>query len=138
MLTPNRVEWDRLQAQLNLPADNTDGRTVSQLLNGAIVVRKGEVDQVSNATTSVNVHERGTFKRCGGQGDILAGAIGVFSNWSGGPQLGSVAAACTVVRRAAGMAWDKHHRSMISTDVLAEVGHAMHSLYPPEIAEANL
>lgn len=134
-MTPNRVEWQRLQAQLDLAPDQQDGRVVSKLLNGALIVRKGPVDSVSSPLESVTVDEPGSLKRCGGQGDILAGTIAVFSSWSQGPRIASIAAACTVVRHAARRAWEQHHRSMIATDVLQEVGHTMHILHPPVMEE---
>lgn len=110
---------------------------VSKMLNGAIIVRKGPIDSVCNASECLSVSEPGSLKRCGGQGDILAGTISVFASWNGGPQLASIAAACTVVRHAARLAWEKHHRSMIATDVLQEVGQAMHTLHPPILEEGS-
>ena len=46
-------------------------------LAGPVVVRKGPTDWISDGHTCVANTEPGCLKRCGGQGDVLAGSIAV-------------------------------------------------------------
>lgn len=132
VLTPNRAEWLRMQTQLSLAPD-ADGSCASRALNGALVVRKGPRDEISNSTLTVTVTDPASWKRVGGQGDVLAGTMGVFAAWNDGPTMEAAVAACRVVRNAAHRAWLLQHRAMLASDVLSQVGSAMHELHPPEV-----
>ena len=46
------------------------------------VVRKGRVDLVSDGRQLLTCSEATPPRRCGGLGDILAGACGVLVNWA--------------------------------------------------------
>ena len=97
ILTPNVVEFDRLKQQaihfkesnLNLMEDiNPDDpdpykqtQAVSKILGGVTIFRKGVVDIISNGEIVFGVEEEGSMRRCGGQGDILAGSLGLLSHW---------------------------------------------------------
>jgi len=76
--------------------DNPDGGEISikhplaahtavlaSLLGGATVVRKGHVDVISNGRRAVVVASSSdtNLRRVGGQGDVLAGATGMFLTW---------------------------------------------------------
>ena len=45
-------------------------------------MRKGEEDILSDGELVMSINEEGSFRRCGGQGDILAGCLGVLLHWS--------------------------------------------------------
>lgn len=57
-------------------------RAMSILLGGVTILRKGEADVVSNGDDVYVLEDKGSPRRCGGQGDILAGSIAVAFNWA--------------------------------------------------------
>ena len=144
VLTPNVNEFSRLWAAVHggesAPADASDEqlRTLSRLLGGAVVVRKGGVDCVaSSATTAVlRCAEEGSLRRCGGQGDVLAGTISVFVAWSARAKTSDLAqavhTACAVCRRAAKAAFAVKKRSMVASDLIEQLGGVMEELAPVE------
>ncbi|KAJ1427316.1 Ribokinase-like protein, partial [Ochromonadaceae sp. CCMP2298] len=86
ILTPNRVEFDRLveavTADLRLGSDDysgaSSGVSTSTSTNGG---DPGVRSMGGLGGTVYAVVEKGSPRRCGGQGDILAGALGVVYNW---------------------------------------------------------
>lgn len=46
------------------------------------MLRKGEYDIISNGDVVYKLGVRGSPRRCGGQGDILAGCLGVALHWA--------------------------------------------------------
>lgn len=108
VLTPNVVEFGRLCETLGVPSSppssNGDGgggvveegwkaREISKRLGGVTVLEKGGQDVIAWDTTEsssssdakskevVLVDKPGGLKRCGGQGDILSGAVGTMLVW---------------------------------------------------------
>ena len=59
-----------------------DVMSVSQKLNGTVVLRKGLIDIITDGNKAFYVKSNGSLKRCGGQGDILAGTLGTFSYYA--------------------------------------------------------
>ena len=74
-------------------------------LGNLVIVRKGQVDLITNGEKGedfspqrrgtvlkssvsscpiavIECDERGSPRRCGGQGDLLSGTIGLFSHWT--------------------------------------------------------
>jgi ATP-dependent NAD(P)H-hydrate dehydratase len=107
VLTPNVVEFKRLGEQIGVnptaPAHERAG-LISKLLGGVTVLEKGRNDLIAVDTTgneanlkashlsdldeakentaeTIEVDVEGGFKRCGGQGDVLSGAVGTFLAW---------------------------------------------------------
>lgn len=101
VLTPNVAEFKRLCEQVGV--DRTAGM-VSKALGGVTVLQKGAKDviaidttgdaadlaasQLQSSTTekekvteTIEVDVEGGLKRCGGQGDILSGAVGTILAW---------------------------------------------------------
>lgn len=78
ILTPNKVEFDRLCAKTNGPSG------LSQLGKYVTVFKKGPIDEVYSADPEVQWKSNvgGSGRRCGGQGDLLSGAIAVMMNWT--------------------------------------------------------
>ncbi|KAI8845319.1 Ribokinase-like protein [Chytriomyces cf. hyalinus JEL632] len=90
VLTPNYGEFLRLCETLNIPVSESERVDAVNLLSsrlGCCVVLKGEEDIVSNVT-SVCIRERGSPRRCGGQGDLLSGIIATFISWMLGAKAG--------------------------------------------------
>ncbi|XP_039082610.1 ATP-dependent (S)-NAD(P)H-hydrate dehydratase isoform X3 [Hyaena hyaena] len=87
VLTPNHVEFHRLwEAVLRDPVDSSDHREavrrLSQALGNVTVVQKGERDVISDGEHVLECAHEGSGRRCGGQGDLLAGALGVLLHWA--------------------------------------------------------
>jgi len=155
VVTPNVVEFKRLSDQLgidpNTPAEKR-AEAVSRRLGGVTVLQKGPRDVI--ATDSPGGNLRGNFdkveaivevdvpgglKRCGGQGDILSGAVGTFLAWGkcyedgafgdGSipiariPLLAAVAGSM-VTRTTSRLAFQKYRRSVVTQDMLSEIGKA--------------
>ncbi len=110
---------------------------------GATIVQKGRVDLIAAGDAPVmrcTVH--GSPRRCGGQGDVLAGTTGVFAAWavaaaqrSGGaeapPNLQLAAyTASLVTRGAAAKAFATRKRSMVAGDLIHELGGVLECIAP--------
>ena len=105
IVTPNLVEFKRLGEQVgispNTPADKR-AQAISTKLGGVTVLQKGPMDIIATDSTGeqasletsqlggtdqekvneiVRVDLPGGLKRCGGQGDVLSGAVGTFLAW---------------------------------------------------------
>lgn len=107
VITPNVVEFKRLAEQIGVGPDtppDQKARLLSRLLGGVTVLEKGPQDVIVTDTEGkeadlaasqlhdadpekerfnelVKVDTPGGLKRCGGQGDILSGAVGTFLAW---------------------------------------------------------
>ncbi|KAK0551252.1 hypothetical protein OC845_002261 [Tilletia horrida] len=85
VLTPNVVEFDRLCSKLNIDHKSNPDEAAKQLssaLQGPTILEKGKVDRIANAHEVLLSDEPGGLKRCGGQGDILAGCLSTFLAWA--------------------------------------------------------
>jgi len=146
VLTPNVNEYRRLAAALGCEAEEAEGEAgpaaLSARLGNAVLVRKGAVDVVACGTAPALLCDSpGSLRRCGGQGDVLAGVVGLFVAWAAqarragerqAPSAQMAAyAACCVARAAAKAAYGAKGRSMLAGDVLAEVGRAAVELAKP-------
>ena len=110
VLTPNVVEFKRLCEQVGVGGDAVPpgerAREVSKRLGGVVLLEKGPKDVVAIDTTGeaaslaeskieiaqgdeekekinevIEVDVEGGLKRCGGQGDVLSGAVGAMLAW---------------------------------------------------------
>ncbi len=97
VITPNIIEFKRLSEQLGVdPNSENRAQLVSRRLGGVTVLQKGPKDIIATDSTAeekgadkelervkgvVQVDTPGGLKRCGGQGDILSGAVGTFMAW---------------------------------------------------------
>lgn len=110
IITPNKVEFDRLidsmknhfehsltkesleedhrQFYVNilkeLASDSlmVQTRALSISMGGVTILRKGEQDILSSGSDVFVLNENGSPRRCGGQGDLLAGGLGVSLYWA--------------------------------------------------------
>jgi ATP-dependent NAD(P)H-hydrate dehydratase len=126
ILTPNGGEFIRLQDALSLPRTSTP-LDIAKALGGVTIFAKGKNDVVSNGTDVETFAFAGSPRRVGGQGDITAGALGLFCAWVPGPKdfFAAAAAASEVVRCAARAAFDRSGRATITTDILSEISHVL-------------
>lgn len=144
ILTPNRVEFSRLwEAVLSSPMDTRNHSEsvlkLSQALGNITVVQKGEHDLISNGQQVLVCNQEGSSRRCGGQGDLLSGSLGVMVHWallagpektnSSSPLLVAAWGACTLTRECNHQAFQKYGRSTTTSDMIAEVGTAFSKLF---------
>ncbi|KAF9454286.1 YjeF domain-containing protein [Macrolepiota fuliginosa MF-IS2] len=170
VVTPNVVEFKRLSEQIGVNPDtppDQKARLLSRLLGGVTVLEKGAHDvivtdtkgeeadlnasQLQNADPErekfselVEVDTPGGMKRCGGQGDVLSGAVGTFLAWgrcyedgafgdktvpvSRMPLLAAVGGSM-VTRTASRYAFTKTGRSTVTQDMLSELGYAFAEIF---------
>lgn len=110
------------------------------LSQGATLVQKGRSDIIAHGSAAtLECTAAGAPRRCGGQGDVLAGTTGVFVAWAAAaarrdqtePDFALAAyAACLVTRTAAARAFETRKRSMVAGDLLAELGAAVEAIAP--------
>jgi ATP-dependent NAD(P)H-hydrate dehydratase len=172
ILTPNAAEFERLLASVISDISDTDSKILSDLQSedlerkvlgvskylGVTVIRKGEYDIISNGKDAFIIEEQGSPRRCGGQGDILAGNLGVAISWaykessllpsneeinvslnsnnsnntcdfSIEPHIWTSILALAVTKKASNLAFNKFKRSMTSPDVLQHLGEAFEECY---------
>ncbi|XP_069904675.1 ATP-dependent (S)-NAD(P)H-hydrate dehydratase isoform X3 [Oryctolagus cuniculus] len=144
ILTPNHVEFGRLyEAVFGGPVDSEDqGDAVlklSQALGNVTVVQKGARDVISDGQQVLVCSREGSGRRCGGQGDLLSGSLGVLAHWAllAGPErthgpsplLLAAFGACSLTRQCNQQAFRKHGRSTTTTDMIAEIGAAFRELF---------
>lgn len=150
ILTPNIVEFKHLYRKV-IGKDPSPDRAVlataelSQALGNVTVCLKGQEDIIANGMKVIICSERGCPRRCGGQGDILSGTMGVYNFWAHqavqgnenvnkmlakiGPTSCAAYAACFVTKKSSELAFKEHQRSMATTDVLAQVHKAFGSYH---------
>eukprot|EP01087_Luapelamoeba_hula_P023243 TRINITY_DN8507_c0_g1_i1.p1 TRINITY_DN8507_c0_g1~~TRINITY_DN8507_c0_g1_i1.p1 ORF type:complete len:311 (+),score=39.20 TRINITY_DN8507_c0_g1_i1:109-1041(+) len=137
VLTPNAPEYKRLCKSVDIEEDASVEALACKFGN-VTIVKKGATDKISNGRLSIECTEESGLKRCGGQGDVLTGAIATFLSWqattkehkeeehcdaASGAMLASYAG-CVVTRNASYKAFRKVGRSMTTTDVIQQVGPA--------------
>ncbi|XP_065448094.1 ATP-dependent (S)-NAD(P)H-hydrate dehydratase isoform X1 [Chrysemys picta bellii] len=163
ILTPNYMEFSRLyEAMLRDPVDSNDHHgcvlRLSQAMGNLTIVQKGDRDLISDGEKAwstlvdfllykdvphhsvvlVCSHE-GSSRRCGGQGDLLSGSLGVLAHWAflAGPEktngqnpfLVAAFGACSLTRQCNNQAFQKCGRSMTTSDMVSEVGSAFNKLF---------
>jgi ATP-dependent NAD(P)H-hydrate dehydratase len=153
-LTPNVVELTRLcdKAGVQDAAGLVDWLRPEDGSNSlVIVVAKGDADQIVRSVelvdigrgSTVAVKTHGTKKRCGGQGDILAGLTAVYAAWAArfiaehdidgatffsDIYMSACVASSSTTRRASALAFEALGRSMIASDMLGFVGRAFEEI----------
>jgi len=136
VLTPNKVELERLCQELRLPGEPS-GAALAMSLQGPTVVVKGEVDSIygparwpSDGAPLERLESipEASPRRVSGQGDILSGCIATFLAWAK-LRNGAASAAgdvvpqcakegCDTMRRAAVLAFEQKGRGAVSSDIL--------------------
>lgn len=124
ILTPNGIEFIRLQTSLGLPRESTP-LEIAQKLGGVTIFAKGRVDIVTNGVESKEFTFKASPRRVGGQGDLTAGAIGLFSSYAPNDYFAACGAASEVVRKAAVAAFEKKGRSVITMDLIDELPYIL-------------
>lgn len=142
VLTPNAPELERLLGDGPATYAERDWPAVLQRRfgSGITVLQKGRIDRVwlssadGKGPPSVDCLPGGSLRRCGGQGDVLSGAVAALLRWSlqnsqqmretTGQHLAEVRAcqaASFLTRQCSERAFQRHGRGMLTTDMLTEV-----------------
>jgi len=142
ILTPNIVEFSRLYSAVTGKKSSNQSNEVQELslaLGNVTIVKKGEEDVIANGKHTLVCSAEGSARRCGGQGDLLAGSMGTFSHWAHmtasrqettnvefvnyGPTMCAAYAACLLTRHCAKKAFERTRRSTTTTDMIATISH---------------
>jgi len=133
ILTPNFVEFERLYKTVigDKEIDEKDlksGDAVKRLadaMGGVTIMQKGGRDLISNGHEVMVSDADGSPRRCGGQGDLCAGATATFANWAKKRKSETFLEACLagshLTRLCANLAYEKHGRSMVTADMINEI-----------------
>lgn len=146
VLTPNVVEFARLYKAVlgsEPPADQRCAtKELATSLGGVTIVAKGPTDIISDGEQMWACDAPGALRRCGGQGDVLAGSIGVFLAWraialktraesAAGCAPGAAAlGGCLFTRACSRAAFEQRKRAMTTPDVIERVGDEFERLFP--------
>ncbi|CAJ1079527.1 ATP-dependent (S)-NAD(P)H-hydrate dehydratase isoform X2 [Xyrichtys novacula] len=145
ILTPNFMEFTRLYEALHHePMDSGDHQShvlqLSAAMGNLTVVLKGEQDLISDGSKVVACSLEGSGRRCGGQGDLLSGSMGVLAHWaqaasasgvirSVNPSVVAAFGACSLTRQCNNQAFQQHGRSTTTSDMIQEIGLAFKKLF---------
>lgn len=145
ILTPNIMEFTRLyDVLLHEPINASDLQTcVTQLsiaMGNLTVVLKGEHDHISDGTKVISCSTEGSGRRCGGQGDLLSGSMGVLAHWAHSssaaelfkgmnPSMVAAYGACSLTRQCNSQAFAQNGRSTTTSDMIQEIGSAFRKLF---------
>ncbi|KAG8891932.1 hypothetical protein FRC01_014442 [Tulasnella sp. 417] len=135
---------------MKVPKDSPPEELASRLakaFGNVTIVQKGQQDIISNGDRTEVVDIEGGLKRVGGQGDILSGTVGTFVAWGKNyeeqnlknsndsnlklqdiPLLAAIGA-CQITRTASRLAFQKHGRGVLTSDMLVEIGPAYSELF---------
>ena len=141
ILTPNHIEFLRIYAAVISPSStrgssSSEEETVvqevvelSRALGNITILKKGEIDVISDGNHAVLCQLEGSPRRCGGQGDLTSGSIGAFAFWTTTakqsdvpPLLSASYAGVALTKWCSNAAFVKHHRAMLASDMIAEIG----------------
>lgn len=147
VLTPNPVEFSRLvkavfKSEDQISSDSKEMlNTLCKKMGNVTIIRKGEQDLISNGNDVVlSCNMEGSFRRCGGQGDVLAGVLGTFLHWSQWAKernekvdldeiLIACYAACMITRECNRTAFKEKFRGMTTPDMIAKLPQVFYDLF---------
>jgi len=130
ILTPNVAEFSRLFG------DNVEEK-MKELGNGITVIEKGSTDRIYNSINGTVIYEcppGGSGRRCGGQGDLMSGAIAAFYHWSlekksPDAALLSSFAGSTLTKKCNEYAFSLKGRSMLTTDMIEQIHRVFDNIF---------
>uniref|UniRef100_A0A915HS00 ATP-dependent NAD(P)H-hydrate dehydratase n=1 Tax=Romanomermis culicivorax TaxID=13658 RepID=A0A915HS00_ROMCU len=147
ILTPNAVEFDRLFVAARCENEQNDEKIeiLCKSLGNVVIVQKGHFDLISNGDKILRCEEPSSFRRCGGQGDLLSGSLGTFTHWAldamknkdnkscildeYGPFMIAAYGACSLTKQCNRMAFDKIGRSCTTEDMIQCIHSAVKNIF---------
>lgn len=143
-LTPNSHELTKLCSRLigrhtsesTLQIDIQD--LINKLEGNYVIILKGSDDIISNKKDTIFCNEQGSSRRCGGQGDVLAGSMSTFAFWASkqpysqgelDPEVLAAYAACALTRHSNYLGFNQKGRNMITTDIIELLSDAFQTLF---------
>ena len=122
ILTPNQMELSRLKRKFN----TSSIEKIAQELGGITIVSKGKYETFSNGkkTKEIKINNLiGCPRRTGGQGDIFAGTLTLFTSWVKNPKyyLNAAEATSEAVKKAAKLAYQKYKIGTTAKTILKEL-----------------
>lgn len=137
ILTPNKMEYARLIGLKEVIPSRSSSiiRGSSQLFTigpNVTILCKGAEDEIMDFRKSVKVSGGGSGRRCGGQGDLLAGSLSTFFCWALQHKVEedvphddraviACFAACKLIRECNARAFKRKGRSMLASDMIEEI-----------------
>lgn len=124
IMTPNAVEFERLFG-------DSPATKIRLLGSEAIILQKGLTDKVWTSGTDevIEANTPGSFRRCGGQGDLLCGVVATFYCWGLMAKLpideAARVACCAgsfLAKECSRSAFQRKGRSMLASDMIEEIG----------------
>lgn len=152
IMTPNAMEFNRLTTVfLDKPVPPSpqvkaaDVKHVAEAIGkNVIILHKGPKDIIADGhkgTETISCGLAGSGRRCGGQGDLLAGSLSVFWWWAifAGTNecaLSSSIIACyaasRLIRECNGSAFKLKQRGMLTSDMLEQIQPVFNRIYEPD------
>lgn len=136
ILTPNAIEFWRIfgdQANKLQACAEKLGRNVT-------ILEKAKNDRIydTNQMQRIECPAGGSNRRCGGQGDILAGVLATFYHWAlesiedDSPAVIACFAASYFTKYCNQLAYESHGRSMTSTDMVEKINATFNEIFEHE------
>ena len=147
VITPNDEEFTQLvEAILKkeiCPSVCPDAELVEELsraLGNLTVIYKGAHDMISNGKFTEDCHAGGSPRRCGGQGDILAGMLATFLHWAyssqvcknPGPSIIGGWGACRLARGCSEQGYNMQGRAVTAGDIVKQIHSEFTRLFESE------
>ncbi|CAG2208030.1 ATP-dependent (S)-NAD(P)H-hydrate dehydratase-like isoform X3 [Mytilus galloprovincialis] len=149
ILTPNIVEFGRLYEKMMGEKPKPEEpvlavKVLSRALGNVTIVKKGPNDIISDGENVLVCCSEGSPRRCGGQGDLLSGAMGTFSYWAHqaiergtdnallslyGPNLCAAYAACLLTKECNKQAYSQKRRSTTTSDMIDCIQSSFEALF---------
>lgn len=145
ILTPNAIEFSRLYKavmgitiDLSQPVNPGDVAALARKLGHVTILHKAERDIITNGV-DMNVCEKmGSPRRCGGQGDLMAGILATFLYWKAHDKeaqevtLSAATAAAHLSRSINRKAFEIHGRGTLASDMIPYIPECFRTLFNQE------
>ena len=147
VITPNAEEFAQLvevilhkEISKSVCPDVELLEDLSKALGNLTIIHKGAHDMISNGHYTEDCHAGGSPRRCGGQGDILAGMLATFLHWSyskesckePGPSIIAGWGACRLVRGCSEQGFNMEGRSLTASDIVKQIHSEFTRLFESE------
>ncbi|CAG9768200.1 unnamed protein product [Ceutorhynchus assimilis] len=125
ILTPNKMEFQRLIGdKQNVTKEEQAIQFLEKVGSNVTLFCKDATDEIITMTKNVKISGGGSGRRCGGQGDMLGGAMSTFLAWAldkkWEPAVACYAAS-KLTRDCNAKSFAKYGRSMLVTDMIHEL-----------------